>query len=216
VLPGYRSASDANHRWQSRENGVYASDDGGKTWRRIYASPAVRVVRTSATAGVIAVGSPAPACNCATKRLWTVDGGATWHQTDRLGPAFDGSGGNFYWWQGGTLHQVDNWPPKQQINSHQLASSTGTIVDDAVLPGGIAALVDRRAAAPQVILTRAGKTRTVTLPPAGAATTVRTITAAWPSLTVTGRSYASPGSGPDPTVTWHTADGGATWRVTSR
>ena len=215
VLPGYRSASDAKHRWQSRENGVYASDDGGKSWRRIYASPAVRVARTSASVGVIAVGAPAPACNCATKRLWTVDGGATWHQTDRLGPAFDGNGGNFYWWQGGTLHQVDSWPPKQQIASHQLASSTGTIVDDALLPGGIAALVDRRAAAPQVILSRAGKTRTVTLPPAGAAATVRTITAAWPALTVTGRSYASPGNGPDPAVTWHTADGGTTWHLTS-
>jgi hypothetical protein len=43
----------------------------------------------------------------------------------------------------------------------------------------------------------------------------RTITAAWPALTVTGRSYASPDSGPDPTVTWHTADGGTRWRLTS-
>jgi PQQ-like domain len=216
ALPGYRSASDVQHRWQSRENGVFSSDDGGKTWRRIYPSPAVRVVRTSARDGVISVGSPAPACNCTTKRLWTDDNGKSWHQTARLGPGFDGSGGNLYWWDAAGLYQLDRWPPRTTISSSRLAVPGGGIVDDALLSGGgIAVLVDRRLAAPQVIITRAGRTRTVTLPAAGGAATVRAITAVGPTLTVTGHSYESPTSGPDPTVTWRSTDGGTTWQLTA-
>ena len=215
ALPGYQSSSDATHRWQSRENGVYASDDGGKTWRRIYPSAAVRVVRTSATSGLIAVGSPAPACNCATRRLFTRNGGKTWEQTARVGPGFDGRGGDLYWWDATGLYRVDHWPAGTKITSHRLAPTGGTIVDDALLPGGgIAALVDRRLAAPQVIISRAGSTRTVTLPAAGIAATVRSITASGAALTVDGRSYESPGGGPDPAVSWRSADGGTTWRFT--
>jgi PQQ-like domain len=211
TVRGYRSSSDAKHRWQSREDGVFSSDDGGRTWQRIYASPAVRIARSSARDGVIAVGSPAPRCNCTTTRLWTDDNGASWHATARIGPNFDGSGSNFYWWGNGTLNQVAEWPPRAGIRSRTIASTTGAIVDDALLPDGLVALVDRRSAPPQVIITRSGKTHTVTLPSAGTATTVRTIAAAWPVLTVAGRSYASPAAGPDPVVTWRSTDGGATW-----
>ena len=212
-LPGYESASDAMHRWASRENGVFSSDDGGKTWHRIYPSPAVDLVRTSSRDGVIAVGSPASACNCATTRLWTNDDGRSWQATDRIGPSFDGRGSRLYWWQSGSLYAVDDWPPEGSFSSHKIASAAGTIVDAAVLPDGLAALVDRRTLAPQVVITRSGTTQTVTLP-AVAAATVRSISAQWPALTVTGHSYASPQAGPDPTVTWHTRDGGATWTVT--
>ena len=54
----YTSWSDTKHGWQSRENGVFATDDGGKTWRRIYGSPAQRVLALTATRGVISVGTP--------------------------------------------------------------------------------------------------------------------------------------------------------------
>ena len=41
----YTSWSDPKHGWQSRERGVYATGDGGKTWRLIYGAPAQRVLR---------------------------------------------------------------------------------------------------------------------------------------------------------------------------
>ena len=51
----------SRHRWQSRENGVFSTDDGGKTWRRIYPTYAQRVLRLSATRGVISVTAIRPA-----------------------------------------------------------------------------------------------------------------------------------------------------------
>ena len=46
----------------SREDGVYATDDGGGTWRLIYPRSAVRVAEVSATSGMIAVGDRSSAC----------------------------------------------------------------------------------------------------------------------------------------------------------
>lgn len=213
AIEGYRSASDAKHVWESRENGVYATDDGGKHWRRIYPHPAVRVVRTSPTAGVIAVGSPAPACNCTTTRLWTADGGRTWRETKLIGPGFEGAGASLFWWNENGLFKVDRWPPAAALRSHRVATLAGSIVDDARVPGGIAALVDRRTAAPQVVVVRSGNAKSVTLPAAGATAVPRSISASWPNITVTGHSYGSPDADPDPVVTWRSHDGGATWSL---
>src|SRR5262249_47453092 len=91
-LPEYASRLDGRHAWQSREDGVYAPDDGGKAWRRISPSYAVRVVRLSVRDGVIAVGTPAPACGCATRRLQTHDAGRTWRAAPGVGENFQGRG----------------------------------------------------------------------------------------------------------------------------
>jgi PQQ-like domain len=211
TVDDYRSGSDGKHVWESRENGVYATDDGGHHSRRIYPHPAVRVVRTSATDGVIAVGSPAPKCNCSTTRLWTHDGGRTWHETKVIGPGFDGAANGLYWWNGNGVFEVDHWPPSAALRSHRVATLGGSIVDDARIPGGIAALIDRRTQAPQVVVVRSGQAKTVTLPAGGASAVPRSISVAWPTITVTGHSYASPAAGADPVVTWRSHDGGATW-----
>ena len=44
------------HGWASREDGVYATDDGGATWHLVYPRSAVRVARVSASSGMITVG----------------------------------------------------------------------------------------------------------------------------------------------------------------
>ena len=72
----YTSWVDKRHGWQSRERGVYATGDGGKTWRLIYGSPAQRVLALTSNRGVISVGKPGD-CNCAQEQLWTDDGGRT-------------------------------------------------------------------------------------------------------------------------------------------
>ena len=49
-LRGYTSFADKQHGWQSRENGVFSTSDGGKTWNALprYAQ---RVLRLSSAAG---------------------------------------------------------------------------------------------------------------------------------------------------------------------
>lgn len=214
-VPGHVSFADARHGWQAREDGVYATDDGGRSWRRIHRSPAERVVRLSARSGVIAIASPAPPCGCSTQRLLTTDGGRSWRRAPGIGPAFQGRGASLYWWKGGELHRVVAWPPPTgPIRSRLVARAGGEIVSVANVPGGVVALVDRRSRAPQVIVARGeGEASLVTLPDAGDAAVARTVTAAWPSLVVRGRDYASPSALPDPRVEWRSGDGGLTWRM---
>ncbi len=213
-LPQYSSFSDVEHGWQSREDGVYATDDAGRHWQRIYASQAVRVVRTSATEGVIAVGLPASSCNCATTQRITHDGGRTWTRTRAISGDFQGRGSSLYWWDAGTLDRVVNWPSAgATLRSQVVAHPDGSIVSAAVVPGGVAALVDRGAKPAQVIVGRGAAVQTVTLPDAGAAVVARSLTAAWPTLIVRGHSYASPSSAPDPKVEWRSTNGGKTWRI---
>src|SRR5581483_5217324 len=61
LVPGHVSRLDARHRWESREDGVYSTDDGGRHWRRISPRYADRVVRTSLSSGLIDAPYPAPA-----------------------------------------------------------------------------------------------------------------------------------------------------------
>ena len=65
------SWADARHGWQSRASGVYATDDAGRSWRRIYAQPALAVARVSKSAGLIDVGVDPGRCMCTTRKLWT-------------------------------------------------------------------------------------------------------------------------------------------------
>jgi hypothetical protein len=50
AIPGHSSRLTHRLVWVSRSDGVYASNDGGARWRRIYGQPAFRVLRTSRTA----------------------------------------------------------------------------------------------------------------------------------------------------------------------
>jgi hypothetical protein len=211
ALPGYTSRLDAKHVWQSREDGVYSTDDGGRHWRRIYPAYAVRVDRLSATAGVISVGAAAPPCGCSTRRLWTSNNGRTWRTTTAVGGDFEGRGSSLYWWAGGTLSLAG--PPF--TSSRRLVTADGEIVDAATVPGGVAALVDRRSKAPQVILAQGAAAQIVTLPPGPSAGVVRSIDAAGATVVVTGRDYSSPGDGADPPLVWRSRDGGETWTLGS-
>ena len=48
ALPEYRSFSSPLHGWASREDGVYATENGGASWRLLYPRSAIRVARVSA------------------------------------------------------------------------------------------------------------------------------------------------------------------------
>ena len=91
AMPGPFGLTE-RHAWQSREDGVYATDDGGRTWHRIYRTYAQRVVRLSTSNGVISVGTGDVSCTCRERQLWTGDAGRSWHETRSLGPDFAGSG----------------------------------------------------------------------------------------------------------------------------
>jgi PQQ-like domain len=211
ALPEYTSRLDAKHVWQSREDGVYSTDDGGRHWRRIYPAYGVRVDRLSATSGVISVGATAPPCGCATQRLWTVNNGRSWRIARGIGGDFEGSGQALYWWAGGSLYLAG---PSFQT-SKRLATADGQIVDAAGVPGGVVALVDRRSKAPQVLVAEGSDTHVVTLPSPPGAEVVRSIAAAGQAVVVTGRDESSPGTDSDPALTWRSHDGGQTWTLGS-
>ena len=208
--------------WESRENGVYATDDGGRSWREIYAEPALAIARLSESVGVIDLGVDPGPCMCTTHKLWTNDGGLTWHETDRIGDAFTGSGGTLYWWAGGFVYAVAGFPPNgdRPLETTRLADlSDGTIVDGAPLDGGgIAALVSNRVdghgwdVSPRVIVVRGSEVSTSTLPPAaqGGQILAEQIAADGPELTVTATNFATD---PASQVTWTSEDAGATWSL---
>jgi hypothetical protein len=216
ALPEYRSFT-GRLGWESRGSGVYATANGGRTWRRVFPRSATRVVRTSAGAGLIASGFPAPACACQTSQLWTSDGGRTWHRTKVVGSQFQGRGPYLYWWQGASLMRVTPWParPGRALRSRPVAKfAGGTIVDATNIPGGVAVLVSNRIGgsgwdnAPRVGVVRNGRVRTIRLPSVPGTPLARTVTASWPRLTVRGTSYPDGG-----TVVWRSTDGGTRWTL---
>ena len=209
------SWTDARHGWQSRASGVFATDDAGKSWRRIYAEPALAVARVSRTSGLIDVGLDPGRCMCTTRKLWTADGGRTWRATTAIGDEFTSSAGLLYWWQRGALHALTALPGRQTQSSDPAVSvSDGVIVGAAAIPDGIVALVSSRVrgqgwdTAPRVVVMHGVTASTVTLPATRGRPLATAIAASWPKLTVTATDY-----GPDPsrTVTWSSVDGGATW-----
>jgi hypothetical protein len=212
TLPEYTSRLDDRHVWQSREDGVYSTDDGGRHWKRIYPASAVRVDRLSATTGVIGVGATAPPCGCATQRLWTENNGRSWRIARGIGGDFEGLGSTLYWWAGGSLYLAG---PNFQSSQRLTTVADAQIVDAAATPGGVVALVDRRSKAPQVIVAQGDETHIVTLPSWPAAGLVRSIAAGGATVVVAGRDQSSPGADPDPTLTWRSRDGGQTWKLAS-
>jgi hypothetical protein len=223
-LAEYRSSFDSVYRWASREDGVYATDDGGGTWRLIYPRSAVRVAQVSPTSGMIAVGDRVSACGCRQVRFWTADGGATWARTPKaVGNGFAGASGTLWWWRGGTLYRAAAWPPGAGgLKGVKAAAVKGSILDVDALPGGVAVLVTRRVGGlgydrvPIVLLGNASALRQRTLPAVGGDVLVRSLDIAWPELRVGGFDVTAFTRGEQGSVEWVSHDGGATWTVTRR
>jgi PQQ-like domain len=220
-VAGHVSRPTRALEWVSRSDGVYASDDAGRSWHRIYTQPATTVLRTSRTAGMIAVGSPAPPCTCRTRVLWTADGGRTWHETAAVTAVAAGRGPFLFWRDasGTRLMHVRRWPPRGAIRSAAVAIvSSGRIAALTAVPGGVAALVTARVdghgwdTAPRVLLYRNGKAAMLRLPATSGAVLVRSIAASWPVLVVHGGDFDRAGA-PVP-LTWRSRDGGRTWTRT--
>jgi hypothetical protein len=221
-LAEYRSSPDGSHRWISREDGVYASDDGGSTWRAIFARSAVRVAQVSPSSGMIAVGDRISGCGCKQVRLWTADGGGTWTRTPKaVGSGFVGASGTLWWWRGGSLYRAASWPPgRGGLKGVKAATVKGAILEVDAIPGGVAALVTRRVAGlgfdrvPLLLLGNASALRQRTLPAVGGDVLLRSMEVSWPQIRVDGFDVTAFTRQQQGLVQWLSADGGTTWTVT--
>ena len=220
-LPEHRSFADELHGWASREDGVYATDDGGRSWSRIYPRSANRLVRTSARAGIVSTGDRVSACGCRTVRLWTDDDGARWHRTgEAAANGFVAVSGTLWWWRGGRLYRAVAWPPgRVGLHGRHVAHLPGAIVDADPVPGGAVALVSRRVGgvgldnSPRLLLVQGRRVRVLRLPHAGGDVLARSVDAAWPTLTVHGFDVTAFTRDEEGTITWRSLDGGRTWAV---
>jgi hypothetical protein len=221
-LPEHRSFADALHGWASREDGVYATADGGHSWRLLYPRSAVRVAPVSAQTGMIALGERVSKCGCRTVRLWTADGGLTWHPTpEAVGGGFVGASGTLWWWRGGSLYRAARWPPARAgLRAKHVAYLPGAIIDAAPVPSGIAALVTHRISglgldgSPRVLLVQGRRGRVLRLPRVPGDVLARSLQIAWPSVTVHAFDVTAFTRSEEGSVTWTSPDGGSTWTVT--
>jgi hypothetical protein len=220
-LPEHRSFADGLHGWVSKEDGVFATDDGGRSWRLVYPRSAIRVARVTAQTGMISLGDRATRCGCKQARLWTADGGLHWHWTRQVvGEGFVGAASMLWWWHGGNLFRAAAWPPeKRGLRRLRVARVRGAIVDVKAVPDGVAALVTSRVAgirfdnAPRVLLVRGPVKAVLTLPEVEGQVLARGIDVSWPQITVRGVDVTAFSRGEQGALTWRSADGGASWRV---
>ncbi len=209
---------DAEHGWQGRANGVYATEDSGSRWKRILSQPALSVLRVSATSGVVSTGFDPGVCMCATQQLWTTDAGRTWHDTRTLSGNFTGSGGRVYFWERGSLRRLAPLPVRStggRLGARTVASvADGTIVSAIPFQGGVAALVSNRVDGagwdntPRVIIVQGAGHKTVTLPRRMGDPLVQTIKASGKRLVVTAVDFVLQ---PSRTITWISTNGGSSW-----
>lgn len=224
ALLEYRSFADTLHGWASRADGVYATEDGGASWRRIFDRSAVRVARVTATSGMVAAGDRVTKCGCRQVRLWTADGGATWHRTKQAaGNGFAGASGTLWWWRGGALSRAAAWPPGARgLRPVAVAKVKGSFLDVEPIPRGVAALVTRRVGGigfdwrPLVVLVQGRAVRRLLLPRTAGDVLVRSLAVAWPEIAVHGVDVTAFTRREEGTVLWRSEDGGATWTVTRR
>jgi outer membrane protein assembly factor BamB len=211
AAPGHSSWPDARHGWVSREDGVWATDDAGKHWRRIFARPALTVVRTSARAGVIRIGAVAAPCICA-HDYWTVDGGRHWVATRAIQGGLVGRGAALYWVRDGTdLQRVAPWPPVGRIRSQSVGSvDTGRIVGTSLIAGGVAALVrDGVSGKASVLVVDGDGKRTIDLPDPPGALLAQSLSASGSKLIVDATVFDG---GAAQELRW-TSDDRHTWAV---
>ena len=200
---------------------MFASDDGGQSWRLIYPRNAIRVARVTAQTGMISLGDRVTRCGCKQARLWTADGGLHWHSTRyAVGEGFIGGGSMLWWWRGGTLFRAAKWPPaKKGLRRKRVARIKGEILDAKPVPDGVAALVTSRVAgirfdnSPRILLVRGGVVTVLTLPTVEGQILARSLDVSWPQITVRGADVVAFTRGQQGAVNWRSADGGASWRV---
>jgi hypothetical protein len=219
---GHRSAVDLQRAWASREDGVYATDDAGRTWRLVYPRSAIRVARVSATSGMISVGDRVSSCGCRQIRLWTADGGSTWHATTgAMGEGFTAAAGTLWWWRGGGLYRAAAWPPGGRgVRGVRVARVAGAILDVQPVPGGVAVLATRRVAgfgydrAPTLVVVRGRTISRPRLPRLGGEVLARSLEVAWPRITVRGADVTAFTRSEVGALTWTSGNGGRTWSAT--
>jgi hypothetical protein len=202
--------------WQSRANAVYATENGGTSWHRIFTGPALDVMRISKNVGMISVGDVPGACMCATRQYWTSSNGAYWHETTTLPEHFTTGGGRIYLWTGSRLSTLATIPratsSSRLISSSLISFTDGTITDVKPIPGGVAALVSSRVhgeswdTTPRVVIVRGTSVQTVTLPAQRGRLLVQGLQVAWPKLTVTANDFVA---NPVRAAVWISSDGGA-------
>jgi hypothetical protein len=220
-LPEHRSFADGLHGWASREDGVYATDDGGVSWRLVYPRTAIRVARVTAQTGMISLGDRVTRCGCHQARVWTADAGLHWHATkEGGGGGFVEGGGTLWWWRGGGLFRAAVWPPgKEGLRGQRVARIKGVILDAKAVPDGVAALASSRVAgihfdnSPRIVLVRGAVIDVLALPTAEGQVLARSLEVAWPRITVRGADVTAFTRGQQGAVTWSSADGGFSWRV---
>ena len=224
-LPEHRSFSDALNGWASREDGVYATENGGASWRLLYPRSAIRVARVSALTGMLSLGDRALDCACRQRRVWTQDGGVSWRPTSAaVGTGFIGSAGTLWWWRGGSLFRATHWPPGAAgLKGARVGRLQGRIVDVHGMPGGVVALVSSRVAGirwdnrPRLLIAqRRRKARVLRLPRVGGEVLARSVAVAWPAITVRGYDGVAFTRGEEGTIEWRTIDGGGTWIFSRR
>lgn len=225
LAPGPRPTSwaDPKNGWQRRDDGVYATTNGGKSWRRIYDHPALAIALVGPGVGVISTGFAPGPCMCATRQLLTTDNGAGWRNFSAITGTFRASGGRIYFWE----NQFDKsvlrvvtplaGSAEKRLGTTTLATITdGTIVGVARTSAGVVALISNRHGgqgwdnAPRVIVAKPTSATTVSLPPEEGFPLAQRIEAAGQTVTVSGADYTEQ---PATTVTWVSRDGGATWTV---
>jgi outer membrane protein assembly factor BamB len=224
-LPEYRSFSSPLHGWASREDGVYATEDGGASWRLLYPRSAIRVARVSELTGMLSLGQRGSGCACRQLRVLTQDGGASWRPTSAaVGHGFTASAGTLWWWRGGGLFRATHWPPGAAgLKGRRVARLPGRIVDVKAIPGGVVALVSRRVAGlgfdfrPRLLFVqRHRKVRVLRLPRVVGEVLARSVEVTWPAMTVRGYDGVAFTRGVDGAIEWRTANGGARWTVFRR
>jgi hypothetical protein len=110
AAPGFdlQSWPDLDHAWASAGSLLYATSDGGKTWRAIFSggSEIFRVERTSVSAGIVVTGDQKPVT------FWTRDNGKHWYRGIELFSTAVGHGGQLFTAAPSSLVQLKPWPPR--------------------------------------------------------------------------------------------------------
>jgi hypothetical protein len=221
------SWADGQHGWEICGGGVCASNDGGRSWRRLALSSSFgevsAVARTSATAGVIASTPTSAVTGIAVD--WTRDAGRTWHGTRKLSGCFQGDASFLFADAGAGIVQVTPWPPTgrnlQTRPAWSSPSGRSSCYPLANLPGGVAALVDSSHGplGLAVLVHRLGLNRVIELSQTNESGVDYllnlSLSASWPDLYVTAQAYANtkapPGNKRVGELFWHSTDGGKTW-----
>jgi hypothetical protein len=113
AAPGFdlESWSDLDHGWASAGSILYATSDGGKTWRPVFSggTSIFRVVRTSVYAGIVVTGDQKPVT------FWTRDGGRHWYRGVELFSTAVGHGAGLFVATATSLSQLRPWPPRGNV-----------------------------------------------------------------------------------------------------